>query len=514
MKPTLEQYASFFQHSDAAVVDDVRDFASWYVGRGTAEFDPRRISDVDYRTYLLHLGTDGMSRGEMHQKAESLQRFFAWIHDEGLIGADDFKRLQVSPLILHPSKMKFRKTNDGDTHESKELYRLRTLYHISEILNQSTDLKGAIDSTLKGLLEVLGLRTGWVSLWKETAGFIGVEARDNPHDFCLVSSCNLPKGLEQDDRRILRRPPDCYCQRLLREGRLSHAVNVVECDRLHEAEREAGGSEGFLYHATVPLITKDASHGNLNIATKDWELFSGSDLRLLSIVGQQIASAIERGKLFEQTKRQQQRIERELSIAHSVQASFIPKQLPDVSGFSLAAEWRSAREVSGDFYDVFPLDGDRVAFTVADVSGKGVPAALYMATVRALLRECGGGCATPGDALRELNKKLLAYSSSDMFVTMFCGILEPGSSTIVYANGGHEPPLLKRASGALETLPSTGPLLGVSGQEPFENASVTLAPGDVLFIYTDGAVDARDETGREYGLNRLKKCVETFPASA
>jgi serine phosphatase RsbU (regulator of sigma subunit) len=511
MKLSLEKFNSFFKHADPASLDDVRDFATWYVGYGRTEFDPGRINDVDFKTYLLHLRTNGSSPVELKQRAKSLQSFFEWVHAEGMIATADFERLKLEPSVLHPAQMRYRKADDGETHESRELYRLRALYRISEILNQAIDLRSAIGATLEGLVEILGLRTGWVSMWRDTAGMLGVERPSNPHDFCLVASCNLPKGLEQDDRRILRRPPDCYCQRLLREGRLTHAVNVVECTRLIEAELETGESEGLLYHATVPLATKDATHGNLNIATGNWELFSGSDLKLLSIVGQQIASAIERGKLYEQTKRQQQRVERELSIAHSVQASFIPDKLPLVSGFSLAAEWRSAREVSGDFYDVFSLGGNRFGFVIADVSGKGVPAALYMATVHALLRECGGaGCETPGDLLRVLNRKLLAYSSSDMFVTMFCGILEPDCQSIVYASAGHEPPLVKRVSGAIEELPSTGPLLGVFGLEPFENASVTLDPGDSIVVYTDGVVDAHNEKGEEFGLKRLKECVGAF----
>lgn len=505
----LKQFEALFEPDQREIVADVEEFAEWHIGRRTVAFDPKEATDVDLKNYLLHLRLAGHSHDNLQSKVKSLRTFYEWVHEEGIISSDELARFDIGKSFLQPEEIRVRDASNGMKGQDLELHRLRTLNHIAEILNKSTDLRGALSTTLEGLVSVLGLRTGWVSLRKETAKFLGVDVDRQPHDFCLSASCNLPPELEQEQLKFLRQPPDCYCQKLLREGRLTHAVNIVECSRIRDAKVAAGKSGTLNYHATVPLATPDKIHGVLNIATEDWALFSGSDLKLLSIVGQQIASAVERGKLYEVTRMQQRRMQRELDIAKSVQSSFIPKQLPEIPGFKLAAKWQSAREVAGDFYDIFSLKRNKWGFAVADVSGKGVPAALYMATVRTLMRECKE-CKDPAEMLTQINRKLHAYSSSDLFVTSFCGKLEPNSTALVYANAGHDSPIVRRASGTLELLESTGPLLGVFGTEPFEHRSIDLEPGDTVVVYTDGITEARNGNDEEYGIERLKDIISSF----
>jgi serine phosphatase RsbU (regulator of sigma subunit) len=505
----IKKYAEAVKSSDAGVLDDIKGFAEWHVGHRNVPFDPRNVSDVDLRTFLLHLRINGESRKVLQKTTASLKDFYGWVHREGMISGEELARLQFDKHSLDAAEIRVREDMlDGDTVQ-QELSRLRTLNRITELLNQAVDLRSAIDTTLENVVKLLGLDSAWVSLWKGSARFLKAETDEYSHDFTMGGCCNLPPGLQRDNCMFLRRPPDCHCQKLLREGNLVHAVNVVECSRLREAELASRDTGGLNYHATVPLITSQRAHGVMNVATKDWELFTGSDLKLLSMVGCQIANAIERVGIYEESRRKQNLMTAELELARSVQASCMPSKLPEIPGFSLASEWRAAREVAGDFYDVFSLPGDRWGLVLADVSGKGAPAALYMTTVQTLLREHRNNFTSPGKTLEKINHLLLEYSSSDMFVTVFYAVLDPTSCMITYANAGHDFPLLRRSSGSVVELESTGPLLGVFGQEPIGDASVRLDPGDSMIAFTDGVVDARNERGQTFGIQRIRQAVHT-----
>jgi sigma-B regulation protein RsbU (phosphoserine phosphatase) len=227
-----------------------------------------------------------------------------------------------------------------------------------------------------------------------------------------------------------------------------------------------------------------------------------------------VAVALERARLYDLTHAQRLRLERELKMAREVQESLLPKRLPTVPGFSLAADWRSALEMAGDFYDIFALPGGRWGIVVADVSDKGAAAAMYMAMTRSLLRANAASQPSPAAALEELNQSLFAHSSSDMFVTLFYGVLEAGGRTLTYANAGQNPPLLRRASGELEKLMPTGPALNIFREPAISDALLTLAPGDALVVYTDGVTDALDQHDENYGMARLTAAVAGAPLSA
>jgi sigma-B regulation protein RsbU (phosphoserine phosphatase) len=197
------------------------------------------------------------------------------------------------------------------------------------------------------------------------------------------------------------------------------------------------------------------------------------------------------------------RLERELKLAREIQDSLLPEALPPIPGFSLAADWRSALEMAGDFYDIFPLPDGRWGIVVADVSDKGAAAAMYMAMTRSLIRASAANHSNPAGALNEVNQRLLAHSTSDMFVTVFYAVLDVGTQTLTYANAGQNPPLLRRISGRIEMLTRTGAALGILEELALSDATLILAPGDSLVIYTDGATDARNPQGEEYGTNRL-----------
>jgi sigma-B regulation protein RsbU (phosphoserine phosphatase) len=320
--------------------------------------------------------------------------------------------------------------------------------------------------------------------------------------------------LEREERYYLRKPPDCHCQALLQAGRLARAVNIVECSRLQSSALAAGNNESLLFHASVPLVVQGRTVGILNYATDEYQFLTAADLQLLSAVGTQVSTALERARLYDLAEIQRARLTVELEMARAVQSSLLPGSLPEIPGFDLAAHWWFAREVGGDFCDIFPLAGERWGIVVADVSDKGAPAALYMAMTRSLLRSYVDQTSSPGVLLSRVNRALVTLSSSAMFVTLFYAVVDPKAQTISYGNAGQNPPILRRADGRVEELTRTGIALGVLEDKKWDDQTVHMAPGDVLAAYTDGVTDAMNPRGESYGPERLTSAILAAPAGA
>jgi sigma-B regulation protein RsbU (phosphoserine phosphatase) len=200
------------------------------------------------------------------------------------------------------------------------------------------------------------------------------------------------------------------------------------------------------------------------------------------------------------------KMERELALAGEVQASFLPGELPDVPGWQLAAALKPARETSGDFYDVIPLSNGRLGVLIADVVDKGVGAALYMALSSTLIRTYAvEHPAQPELVLSAANRRILMDTQANQFVTVFYGILDPATGTLVYCNAGHCPPcfISARNGKAVQELVRTGVPLGIFEDETWEQGVVQIAPGDVLMLYTDGVTDAQNAQEAFFGGERL-----------
>ena len=201
-------------------------------------------------------------------------------------------------------------------------------------------------------------------------------------------------------------------------------------------------------------------------------------------------------------------LQNELNVAAGIQRSILPKIFPAGSDYQTHAGMEPARNVGGDFYDFIALHGDRIGLAVADVSDKGVPAALFMMSSRTLLKGSAIGTAGPGAALSEVNQLLCEENEAMMFVTLLYGTYSPSSGKFVYANGGHNPPLVVHPDGSSTVLPSTGGIaLGVAENIEYAENSVTLQQGDTLVLYSDGVTEAMNESGEEYGLDRLREVV-------
>ena len=209
-------------------------------------------------------------------------------------------------------------------------------------------------------------------------------------------------------------------------------------------------------------------------------------------------------------------LQNELDVASKIQQAILPASFPEGEGFDVYGNMAPARNVGGDFFDVINLENGRLGLAVADVSDKGVPAALFMMSSRTLLKGAAIGMGDPSGVLSEVNDLLNEDNETFMFVTLLYAVFDPESGLLTYANGGHSNPLVVHTDGSNEELPTTGGIaLGVMPNLEYREASVTLAPGDTLILYTDGVSEAMNSEGEEFGVDRLMRIFnERAPASA
>lgn len=295
---------------------------------------------------------------------------------------------------------------------------------------------------------------------------------------------------------------------------LQSATGAVDVEALEldspalRAMQEAG------VKLAVPLVSQGELIGVLNLGPRRSEQeYSTDDRKLLDNLAAQAAPALRVGQLVRQQQAEaatRQRFEQELEVARLIQQNFLPKQLPELSGWQVAAYYRPAREVGGDFYDVIPLPDGRIGFVIGDVTDKGVPAALVMAATRSVLRASAQRLVDPGVVLERVNEHLCPDMPEKMFVTCLYGVLEPTSGRFRFANAGHDLPYVKTADGSVE-LRARGMPLGLMSGMSYEEKEAVLAPGDSLLLHSDGVVEAHDPEGEMFGFPRLKDAVAVYP---
>ena len=204
-------------------------------------------------------------------------------------------------------------------------------------------------------------------------------------------------------------------------------------------------------------------------------------------------------------------LHKELEVASRIQRAIVPSQFPPFphrSDFVIHASMTPARAVGGDFFDYFLIDSDRLGFVIGDVSGKGVPSALFMAVCRTLIKATAHAVVSPEACLRQVNRVLTSEAVPSMYVTVFYGVLDTRDGHVTYCNAGHNPPYVLRRDGAVESLAQTGGMvLGLFEHTPYEAGHVVLEPGDGLFTYTDGVTEACNLAGEEFTNSRLQPCL-------
>jgi phosphoserine phosphatase RsbU/P len=258
----------------------------------------------------------------------------------------------------------------------------------------------------------------------------------------------------------------------------------------------------------LPLYARNSLVGALVVGPSTSKRpLVGRRLNILTGIAQQAAIAVVNDQLYREAA-ERSRLEQELDVARQIQASFIPHGSPDIPGCSVASFWQAARQVSGDFYDFLELAPDRWGIVVADVADKGVPAALFMALSRTVVRTIAFNRRDPGPTLERANGIIWNDTTSDLFVTAFYANWEPYKEQLTYANAGHNPPLLLRRSGKSQLLRGDGMAMGVLEKIHISQQAVRLHPGDTVIFYTDGVTEAVNEDYDEFGLERLRLAAQ------
>ena len=205
-------------------------------------------------------------------------------------------------------------------------------------------------------------------------------------------------------------------------------------------------------------------------------------------------------------------LENELDVASRMQQSILPTEFPEAPDYQVFASMEPARDVGGDFFDVLRLPDGRIGLVVADVSGKGVPAALFMMSICTLIKGAAGSHLDPSEILRQANHLLCENNDALMFVTVFLAVFDPASDELVYVNGGHNPPIIFHAAGTSTLLPLTGGVaLGVAPDLPYDKRVMILSPGDTLVLYTDGVIEAENNASEQFGIDRLREVFAGLP---
>jgi len=296
---------------------------------------------------------------------------------------------------------------------------------------------------------------------------------------------------------------------------LADASGVVEVEKVDLDSPALQAMRAAEVKLVVPLVSQGELIGLLNLGPRlSQQEYSADDRKLLSDLSTQTAPAVRVAQLVRQQKREAQereRIEQELRIARLIQQTLLPKSLPQLPGYDVAAYYQPAREVGGDFYDFFELEDGRLGLVVGDVTDKGVPAALVMATTRTMLRAAAQRLFSPGEVLRLSNDALVTDIPPNMFITCLYAILEPESGRIVYANAGHDLPYRRRAerSEGAEELRARGMPLGLMPGMGYEEKEVVLQKGESVLFYSDGLVEAHDPQREMFGFPRLQGLVGT-----
>lgn len=256
----------------------------------------------------------------------------------------------------------------------------------------------------------------------------------------------------------------------------------------------------------IPLGVKNEVFGAILVQDSGRErAYFKKRMELLRGIGHQTALAIQNDQLQKMEVVREQ-LERELQIARTIQKTFLPSELPGHAGWKIDVRWRTAREVGGDFYDVFQLSDSKVVLVVADVTDKGMSAALYMTVTHTLIRTVTQQVEDPAEVLCRVNDLLLRDTPHGMFITAFLGILDWHNGTMHYTNAGHNLPIIKRRDGSLEKLNKGGMPLGIMDELTLNGHSVHLQPGDTMIMFTDGITEASTATDF-FGETRLEEAI-------
>lgn len=366
---------------------------------------------------------------------------------------------------------------------------LTFLSETSRLLSSSLDPGEVLDNIVRTMAQVMHVKACSLRLLNEATGELVIKAAHG------LSPLYLKKGPviaaeNPNDQAALR-------------GEIVAIDNVQT--HPHVRYRDEAAREGLVSSLAVGLIAKGKPIGTLHIYTGRPHTFEPEEVRLFRSVADQAALTIHNAQLVEEVvaARQQQR---ELAVAAAVQKRLLPARAPEIPGYDCYGVTVPSMLVGGDFHDWIELPGGNWGIAVGDVAGKGVPAAILMASVRAALRAQAEHIYALDRILDRVNRGLAADTEASEFVTVFYGVLDSAAHRLTYCTAGHEPPVLVRG-GQVTRLTVGGPLLGVSPKAAYPFEAIELKSGDLLFVFSDGAFDAANSRGERFGRERLLESI-------
>jgi sigma-B regulation protein RsbU (phosphoserine phosphatase) len=374
--------------------------------------------------------------------------------------------------------------------------KLRMLLDITRKISRSLDLQEVLNLVMDTLDSLIPYDAAGIFLLKHADTGAGDQEEQR------VFHAEALRGYDIDDLTELHLK--------LGEGIIGHVALTTEPvisldvrnDPLYINAREETRSE-----MVAPIISNDEVIGVFDLESDELNAYSDDDLQVLMMLSSQVAIIIEKVMLHEQLI-EKKRLEGQLEVARQVQLELLPPSDPKLEGFDISAYNFPTEEVSGDYYDWVPIYDDQIGIVVADVSGKGVPAALLMAFLRASLRAATHIGYAPHISLVKANYLLWESIERNQYVTAFYGVLDASHRTLAYANAGHNPPLLLDASGNVKYIDRGGVPLGMFRDTRYYEYYLTIEPNDVLVLYTDGVTEALSPKGEEFGRQRLAESVK------
>lgn len=392
-------------------------------------------------------------------------------------------------------------------NQRQDAYNTSALLQVAQTIALKNDLHSILDSVLDLLSDLAGIETAAIFLknsdqpgYKPVSVHRGlsekslrsIETQIFPGDFSL-----LDMAMEEVDIRLA--PLNTQQKVGLQWMKVKHLLKLK--DAIQQKPHEGG------WLVSVPLHEQGESLGVLVLIDKPE---SGNLLEkrldLLSGIGRQVSLAIQNDRLQNEL-RENVKLQQEFQFARDVQQTFLPRELPNLHGWDISHLWEPASQVGGDFFDIFIPQTDTFYAVIADVSDKGMPAALYMAVTRTLIRSFAQENLTPGEILSRVNDLLLQDNPAGMFVTATVVLGNCSTGVITYANAGHNPPILFENSSEAMELPRGQIALGVLENQSFQDHTIEIQPNSYLILYTDGVTDTLSPSGAEYSLKGLKHLI-------
>jgi sigma-B regulation protein RsbU (phosphoserine phosphatase) len=300
---------------------------------------------------------------------------------------------------------------------------------------------------------------------------------------------------------------------VLREGEYLGEMSLIMPGGHRTASVRARGKSTLLSMNRDQFLDLTSKHPELStsmvrVLSQRLDATNTQTFRDLTDKNKQLQTAYDELKAAQAQLIEKERLEQELQVAADIQLSILPDELPKVAEFNFGARILPARQVGGDFYDVFPVSEYEMGVLIGDVADKGVPSALFMARAHALIMAEADTGLSSGEVMRLVNRHITRLQKSTQFVTVLYGILDLKTNAFNYARAGHEPPLILHPDGTVERIPhAPGMALGLWDDITLDLRAVELAPGSTLLLFTDGMTDCRDPKGEPFGLDQIKKTL-------